>query len=256
MFLDRPITGDRLAEGTLCLTFDDGPGRTEGAGPGPRTEELGRFLYDEGVPATFFAVGRFARRYGEVLAALKDCGHLVANHTYDHPSLPAFVARGGDVVAQVARTQDAIRDHVDGPLTFFRAPYGDWRLVGADRSNVAAALNRAPLALEFVGPIGWDVDGGDVGFWRDGRPADECARDYLDAIERAGRGIVLLHDSTADIDEIRVRNRALDMVRGLVPELRRRGYRFVRVDAVPLPQAVEPDSPPPGPGHARRASTS
>ena len=66
----------------------------------------------------------------------------------------------------------------------FSAPYGDWRLRGQARSNVAADLNQSSLASSHVGPIGWDVDAGDVGFYRDGRPAEECARAYLEAIER------------------------------------------------------------------------
>jgi peptidoglycan/xylan/chitin deacetylase (PgdA/CDA1 family) len=235
MFFDRDVVADRLPPGTLCLTFDDGPGRTEGGDdrPGPRTAELGAFLHASGVPATFFAVGEFARQSGDILAVLRSFGHLVANHTFDHPSLPAFVARGGDAADQVARTDDAIRDHVEGTTIFFRAPYGDWRLRGETRSIVAEALNRSPVARGHVGPIGWDIDAGDVGFWRDDRPAEDCARAYLEAIGRVGRGIVLMHDSTADIDEIRSRNRALGLARSLVPELRRRGYRFVRLDEVP-----------------------
>src|SRR3954467_15514289 len=55
MFFDVNIVGDRLPPGTLCLTYDDGPGRSEGGedDPGPRTPELGAFLRSEGVPATF-----------------------------------------------------------------------------------------------------------------------------------------------------------------------------------------------------------
>jgi peptidoglycan/xylan/chitin deacetylase (PgdA/CDA1 family) len=235
MFLDVNIVGDRLPPGMLCFTYDDGPGRSAGDedDPGPRTAELGRFLNSQGVPATFFAVGKFASELGDILAELRSLGHLVANHTYDHPSLPAFVHRGGDVHDQLARTDAAIRDHVEGPVTFFRAPYGDWWLRGQRRSIVAAALNRSALAARYVGPIGWDIDAGDVGFWRDGRPTEECARAYLEAIERSGRGIVLMHDSTADIDEIRSRNRALGLARELVPELRCRGFRFMRLDAIP-----------------------
>lgn len=170
---------------------------------------------------------------GGILAGLRARGHLVANHTYDHPSLPAFVARGGDAADQLARTDAAIRDHVEGPVTFVRPPYGDWRLEGQTQSCVAASLNRSSLASRYVGPIGWDIDAGDVGFWGDGRSAAECAQAYLDAIEQAGRGIVLMHDSTADIPEIRPRNQALGMARILVPQLRKRGYRFLRLDTVP-----------------------
>jgi len=234
MFFEFEIVGDRLPPGVLCLTFDDGPGRTESAeGPGPRTAELGAYLHSMGVPATFFAVGEFAAKAPEILEGLKRDGHLVANHTRDHPSLPAFVAKGGDVVGQLAATDASIRDYVEGDVAFFRPPYGDWRLKGESRSNVAEALNRSPLAERCVGPIGWDIDAGDIGFWRDDRPAEECARAYLEAIERIGRGIVLMHDSTADIPEIRVRNRALELVRSLAPELLKRNYRFIRLDEVP-----------------------
>jgi peptidoglycan/xylan/chitin deacetylase (PgdA/CDA1 family) len=235
MFFNENLLGDRLPSRTLCLTYDDGPGRSEGGpdAPGPRTADLGVYLHSEGIRATFFAVGRFATLHGEILAGLRSLGHLVANHSFDHPSLPAFVDRGGDVYDQLARTDTAIRHHVDGPVTYFRAPYGDWWLSGQASSIVAAALNRSPLASRYVGPIGWDIDAGDVGFWRDQRPVEECARAYLRAIEEAGRGIVLMHDSTADIDEIRSRNRALHLARVLVPELRRRGYRFVRLDEIP-----------------------
>jgi len=234
MFFEFEIVGDRLPPGVLSLTFDDGPGRTRNAdGPGPRTAELGAYLRSLGVPATFFAVGEFAAKSPDILESLERDGHLVANHTRDHPSLPAFVARGGDVVGQLAETDEAIRDHVEGPVTFFRPPYGDWRLKGQARSNVAESLNRSTLAGRCVGPIGWDIDAGDVGFWRDDRPAEECARAYLEAVERVGRGIVLMHDNTADIPEIRDRNRALELVRSVVPELLNRGRRFIRLDEVP-----------------------
>ncbi|QEH34770.1 Bifunctional xylanase/deacetylase precursor [Aquisphaera giovannonii] len=224
-----------LPPGTLCLTYDDGPGRGEGPrdGPGPRTADLGAYLHSEGIRAAFFAVGRAAERHPDILAGLRSLGHLVANHTYDHASRHAFVERGGDAHEQLARTDAAIRPHVDGPVTFFHAPYGDWWLCGRAESNVAAPLNRSPLAPRYPGPIGRDVDGLDVGFWRDDRPAEACAGACLEAIGRVGRGIVLMHDSTADIEEIRRRNRALGLARALIPELRRRGYRFVRLDEIP-----------------------
>lgn len=137
------------------------------------------------------------------------------------------------MIGQLAAPDATLTDFIDGEVAFFRAPYGDWRLKGEARSNVAEVLNRSAMAGRCVGPIGWDIDAGDVGFWRDDRPAEDCARAYLEAIERVGRGIVLMHDNTADIPEIRARNRALGMVRSLVPELRKLGYRFVRLDEVP-----------------------
>jgi peptidoglycan/xylan/chitin deacetylase (PgdA/CDA1 family) len=237
MFFEYEILGDRLPHRVLCLTYDDGPGQTDGdpRAPGPRTAELGAYLRSQGVAATFFAVGKFASQpqHGAILAGLRAAGHLVGNHTFDHPSLPIFEARGGDVVAQLERTTRSLGAVLDGGPCFFRPPYGDWRLKGRAASNVAAKLNGSPLAACHVGPIGWDIDAGDVGFWRDGRSCEECAADYLEAVERVGRGIVLMHDSTADIDELRPRNQALGLARILIPELLRRGYRFVRLDQIP-----------------------
>src|SRR5262249_25466503 len=50
--------------------------------------------------------------------------------------------------------------------------------------------------------------------------------------ERVGRGIILLHDSSEE-EEGRRRNRTLELTRLLVPALKERGYRFVRLDAIP-----------------------
>lgn len=62
MFFHSDIKGDRLREVTLCLTYDDGPGRGSEPEdvPGPRTLELACFLGESGIAATFFVVGRFA----------------------------------------------------------------------------------------------------------------------------------------------------------------------------------------------------
>ena len=107
MFHNNDIVADRLPPGTLCFTYDDGPGQADPGsdGPGPRTAEIGEYLHSQGVPAAFFAVGKFAETSGEILAGLRSRGHLVANHTFDHPSLPAFVVRGGDVINQLCANE-------------------------------------------------------------------------------------------------------------------------------------------------------
>ena len=60
MYRDDAIIGVLLPERTLCLTFDDGPGATDGPGVGPRTVDVAQYLSDQGVSATFFMVGKFA----------------------------------------------------------------------------------------------------------------------------------------------------------------------------------------------------
>ncbi|MBM3665039.1 MAG: polysaccharide deacetylase family protein, partial [Actinobacteria bacterium] len=99
-----------------ALTFDDGPG--------PSTPAILDALADEGVHATFFVLGRQARRHPELVRRMHDEGHQVASHGYDHGIL---VMRGpGHVRDQLTRTEDAVADAAGpGVLTHvFRAPHG------------------------------------------------------------------------------------------------------------------------------------
>jgi peptidoglycan/xylan/chitin deacetylase (PgdA/CDA1 family) len=244
MFFDDDLKGDDLPPKTLCLTYDDGPGATVGDGPGPRTRELGRFLAEEGIAATFFVVGEHARQHEDVLEDLANWGHLVANHTFTHPGLVALATSGGDVVGELEHTDEVIRPYVSGPVTYFRAPYGNWRELRPDGSDeptsiVARILNESGRLGHYIGPVNWDIVAEDWTFWEQGRSAEECARAYLDQIERVGRGIVLMHDSSED-PETRAHNLTTQATALIVPALKSRGYRFVRLDEVPQVASAGP----------------
>jgi peptidoglycan/xylan/chitin deacetylase (PgdA/CDA1 family) len=228
MYTDDLTSGLALPQKTICLTFDDGPGATDGGGTGPRTTQLAQFLSDQGIYATFFMVGKFASDLPDVLPQVESLGHLIGNHTYDHPNLVELYDVGGNVVSQVMRTDGLIRNWIDSPVVYFRPPYGAWD------PRIAAALNaNLTAALSHVGPIGWDLDGGDWACWKDGRDPDACAADYLNVIEAQGRGIVLNHDCTADQDVVLRANRTLELMQLLIPMLQARGYTFCRLDQVP-----------------------
>jgi peptidoglycan/xylan/chitin deacetylase (PgdA/CDA1 family) len=238
MFFNIDIKADALPPKTVCLTYDDGPGETRGDGPGPRTREIGRYLSERGIRATFFVVGRHAEPLGDLLGQLVAWGHLLGNHTYSHPGLVALAERGGDVVAEVEWTDRLIRRRQRHAPSFLRPPYGNWRQraapEGPDRptSIVAERLNASPLAPRYVGPVNWDISGEDYDYWRDGRSAEECAARYLDLVDRRGRGIVLMHDSSEDAG-MRSGNRTFEVTRLVVSALGPRGYRFIGLDEIP-----------------------
>jgi peptidoglycan/xylan/chitin deacetylase (PgdA/CDA1 family) len=248
VFFDDDIKADRLPPGTICLTYDDGPGESEGDGPGPHTRELGRYLRDAGIRATFFVVGRHVELHRDSVVALNEWGHLVGNHTYSHPGLVALAESGGDVVAEVERTDALLRPIVGGPVTYLRAPYGNWRQteevapgVRRDRSDsiVAALLNASGRFPHVVGPVNWDIVAEDWECWRLGVPPEEAARRYVDEVDRIGRGMILMHDSSDD-DALRPRNQTMLMTKRMVPELKRKGYRFVRLDEIPQVRTAAP----------------
>lgn len=235
MLSDHGLYGADLPQGTLCLTFDDGPG--------PHTAELGEYLCAEGIVATFFLIGQLAAAALPVVKRLRDCGHLLGNHTWSHAGLVDLALAGGDVYSEVMRADAVLRPYAAGPM-LFRPPYGSWRTKSrpdgpedTPRSIVAQRLRAHRLFDDYVGPVMWDVVGEDWECWRRDLSVSQCARRHIDQIERAGSGIVLLHDSSEN-EAARCRNRTAQMTGLLVPELKAKGFRFVGLTSVPQIRAA------------------
>jgi len=219
MFNMLPITGDSLPIGTFVLTYDDGPG--------PNTQPIAEYLSSMGIAATFFVVGEFAERQPRVLTRLRALGHRLGNHTWTHDraGLPGQLARGGAVADEVRRTA-ALLDAGDEPIAF-RAPYGSWD------SAVATALNADPdLADAHTGPFHWDVDRTDWAAWRDDVDPSVAATCYRVHANTVKRGIILLHDYTADYPDIAAKNRTYELTLALVPMLKADGFTFASLDTV------------------------
>src|SRR5262249_50715992 len=76
--------GRTLTHGTdarqMALTFDDGPND-------PHTLHLLDVLARHQARATFFLIGKYIRLRPEIARAISDAGHLIGNHTFNHPNL-------------------------------------------------------------------------------------------------------------------------------------------------------------------------
>ncbi len=224
MYLATSFNGADLPAKTLCLTFDDGPGND--------TIEIARFLFEQGIRATFFVVGKYAFHRQDILLQLKQMNHLIGNHTYDHPDLPYYFSANGDVLNQLLRTDVVIKPYLNSERIYFRAPYGKWS------AEVAKELNQNVLTANHIGPIYWDVAGVDCYYWQnDWAVADAVAR-YVKDIERCGHGIIVMHDDIADMDVVKPRNKTLGLIKILIPQLLGKGYRFVGLDEIPSIKTV------------------
>src|SRR5229473_5272060 len=147
MFATLPITGAELPDGSLVLTYDDGPG--------PNTLPVAEYLSGMGIEATFFVVGQFAEKQPEVLARLRGLGHRVGSHTWTHRNgglTEQLVEHGAASVGGELKRTAALRQGTAEPMAF-RAPWGLWS------EAVAAALSADTiLDSAHVGPIHWDID--------------------------------------------------------------------------------------------------
>jgi len=214
----------------MVLTFDDGPGKTIGLGPGPRTQELGHYLAHEGIPATFFMCGMHIEENPDLPAELMALGHQIGNHTWSHPSLPGLDREA--IQREVLSTRQLLAQcGVIGPIPF-RPPFGEW-----DRRVAAAMRADAQIRASHDAVYHWNVNAEDWRLWDSGATPDECARAYLSAALAADSGIVLMHDSLADLGPNaacrRAANRTLEAVMLLIPRLREQGFTFVSLSQVP-----------------------
>ncbi|MFI0235240.1 polysaccharide deacetylase family protein [Streptomyces sp. NPDC016845] len=210
-------SAERQERRTVALTFDADMTADQGARAAsgehfdnPRLIAALRALR---VPATVFMTGRWAEQYP---AQAKDIGgdplFEVANHSYSHhaftgdcyglPSVPAGRMRA-DVERAFAAFRAAGVRHV---VPYFRFPGGCY-----DRAALRA------LAPAGVTAVQWDVVSGDA-FATDARAVE---RQVLDGV-RPGSVVVMHCTRSAAPTTERV-------VRAVVPALRAKGYRFVRV---------------------------
>lgn len=232
------IHGDGLPPRTLVLTYDDGPDE--------HTLEVARYLASQSIHATFFQNGR--RYQNTVTRACDDgheqavvaspalypeslvdeivaLGHRVGNHSEDHCELTHQSTSAG-VVFELAATQALLDRHVTSGPALFRPPYGLWD------SRTTNAAHGEPSLDKLVGPVFWDVDGGDWDCWANAMSIDACGQRYLDAVHARPQqnGIVLMHDRP----EFNVGYAGpLLLTRWLVERLVAEGFQFASIDDVP-----------------------
>jgi peptidoglycan/xylan/chitin deacetylase (PgdA/CDA1 family) len=219
MFHRDNINGENLKEKQLCLTFDDGPGIY--------TLPIALFLNQYKIRATFFVVGKYAIENIDTLSKLKALGHIVANHTFEHPDLPYYCSINGDIQDQIIRCNSVIKPFLADELVFFRAPYGKWS------SEVADELNQnLKSSMNMCGPIHWEIPGIDCHFWNIGKSVEEAVDAYLSEISSIGKGIVVMHDDIADMDIVKSKNQTFELVKLLIPILIDQGYQFVGLDEI------------------------
>jgi peptidoglycan/xylan/chitin deacetylase (PgdA/CDA1 family) len=234
MLADKILMGSELPEKTLCFTFDDGPGKSSSKNIGPQTLEVARYLKDEGIIATFFMVGKFIKKYPEIVREVKSLGHIIASHTYSHPDMNKEFNKGKNLVKELKKTEQLLLEFIEDTTLYFRPPFGRWNSELSDQLN-----NGLSTDLKYSGPIGWHIDGSDWYYWsnRDKDRAANCAENYLKLIRAEGKGIVLMHDSSANRNFIwafiRQRyNQSLEMLKIIVPILKKEGYSFVSLKEI------------------------
>ena len=189
----------------VALTFDDGP--TRGV-----TDRVLDVLEREHVRATFFVVGRAARREPALLRRMAADGDEIENHSDTHAHLNALVS-GAALDAEIANADDAVAAATGRRPRWLRPPFG------ARNAAVLEAARRRGMRV-----ILWSAMLGETS---PHAPADALVARL---VRETGDGaIVVLHDGDRGRGDAGERAYEAALTPRLIADLRSRGFRFVTV---------------------------
>ena len=188
----------------VALTFDDGPR----AGT---TDRLLDGLRERGASATFFLIGEQIAGNEDLLRRMRDEGHQVGNHTWDHVMLCGVSTE--EVQREIGRTDAAIRSVLGEGSYWVRPPYG---LLNEDQKSGF----QTPLIHWSVDPEDWKL-----------RSAQKVTALVLRQTKPGD--IILLHDFY---------DPSVDAALAIVDTLEEQGYLFVTVEELLALYGEEPQA--------------
>jgi len=188
----------------VSLTFDAG---SDAGSTSTILDVLGSY----GVRATFALTGEWVEQNPELATRIVVEGHVVMNHSYDHPSFTG--ASSDDVVLttaarwdQLDRAETSIRSITGATsLPYFRPPFGDQ---DASVARDAGARGYRFLVMWTVDSLGWK-----------GLPAADVVTRCVDHAQPGA--IILFHVGSASTDAAALPD--------IIEQLRARGYHFLSV---------------------------
>lgn len=212
---ERALSAHCAATGVLCLTYDDGPGRT-------LTPALVELLSKHNARATFFLLGRRAQAAPDVASAVKVKGHDIGCHSCNH--LNAWKAPFRSC-ADVQSGYDTLAPWLpSGAL--FRPPHG--KLTGLTQR----IARRHGSAIAW-----WTIDSGDT--W------DELpdVSTVVEKVNDASGGVILMHDFDREDDDASERAAfVLELTERLLDLAKRRNWRILTLTQLMRELESSPDN--------------
>ncbi len=189
LYWEIPQNGEKA----IYLTFDDGPN------PGITDWVMDQLEAFNG-KGTFFCQGNRVEEFPEFFKSIKERGHQVGNHSYDHPN--GWQTRNEVYFFNVDRAQ-----HLIG-TKLFRPPYGKLKISQARH-----------LTKEFQKVIMWDVVSGDFDV---GLSNEKCLSNVTQNA-RSG-SIVVFHDMPKAEEKLRY------VLPKVLEHFASQGYHFKKID--------------------------
>jgi peptidoglycan/xylan/chitin deacetylase (PgdA/CDA1 family) len=195
-----PVYSVETDENLAALTFDCAWG----------ADDIPQILYTlkmADVRATFFMVGQWAEKNPEMVRAMADEGHDVANHSYSHFRMGSL---NRDLQnSEIKKCGDVIEKLTGKKCDLFRAPYGDY-----SNSLIQEARKLGCFTIQ------WDVDSLD---WKPGISMEEIKQRIRSRVRKGS--IILFHNDTPHTARL---------LPEIIEELQSGGYKLVPVSELIL----------------------
>ena len=149
----------------IALTFDDGPDPE-------LTPKVLEILDKYNALGTFFMVGRNAEKYPQIVKQVAQEGHIICNHSWDHPNFPEVSS--DERKRQIKKCSKVLRPY---ELKIFRPPYCNQTL----KSRIDAKMLGYMVVTANVEVRDWETD-----------DADWMTKMLLQRVSSGS--IILLHD--------------------------------------------------------------
>lgn len=175
----------------IFLTFDDGPIPEV-------TPQILDILSKFNAKATFFCLGKNVANHNDIFSTIKEKGHTVGNHTYDH--LNGWKTSNFQYFQNVEKAHNLIKSD------FFRPPYGK-----------ISPMQIFRLSLKYK-IVMWDVLSGDF----DSNLSKEKCVEYVLKNVKSG-SIIVFHDS------LKAKERVLYALPIILEELQKKGFQFAEL---------------------------
>lgn len=190
----------RKDEKKIYLTFDDGPSEY--------TNDLLNLLDFYHVKATFFVVSKFAYDNPNIISRIKDEGHLIGLHSYEHKN--ALVQLPTETIIDFKSSMNSISKFNIG-INYYRPPWGHINLY------TLIEIRKYKLKL-FL----WNVM---VGDWKGNISSNTIAKNILKRVKNGS--IICLHDGRG---KNFAPKRTIEALKIAIPILLEKGYLFQTAD--------------------------
>lgn len=162
----------KTSENYISITFDDGPNPDF-------TPKVLSLLKENDAKATFFLIGKNAKKHPEIVRQIIDEGHTIGNHSYSHSKNFGFFS-SEKVIAELNQTNSILKEIIGKDVKLFRPPFG------VTNPNIKKALKNTGHSS-----IGWSK-----------RSLDTTTLSEAEILKRITSNlkkgdIILLHDSGA-----------------------------------------------------------